>query len=693
MVTQQRATGWGISAGVRRVLARTVADLRTQVEEDFRIQLTALGISAAGGVTSLGRTLAPAEQRLRDIAAAVIYQAIAGGAGAAEAVDGYITAAAFTFINRAFGLRCLEERGLLLVSDRPETVFRQDPQLGSSTLYWQVRNELPPGTAPRELWRETLLRALTAVSQRVRSLFDPDDDHAALLPRPAVMQAIVAALNKPEVPADAYAEDELLGWIYMYYGAAEKDAVYARLAKGKKLERPEEIAAATCLYTEHYMVDYLLQNTLGRLWVDIHPDSRLPEQWPYYVRTGVTPPPAPPRAGDGGPSADNDAATQPANSNPGSPLPVSGRGTGVRHARDITLMDLACGSGHFLVRAFDMLAAMYAEEGLEDPSEVAALILERNLHGIDIDPRAVQIAALGLYLKGCALAGAEFRPRRLNLVAADAVLPGEAPPAQYMEQFAGDPEAAALVTGIWQGLRDVRTLGSLLHPERAIDALLERRRSQERGSFWQQDEAELQDWKQAVLEGLRVQFEQQSRSEDLGQRLFGEQAAKGVGLVEALGRRYHVVVANPPYAGSKNLAPRAKQFLEREYKEGKRDLYAAFLLRCRDFCRPSGYLGMVTQQSWMFLRSFAALRARVLEEDTITTIAHLGPRAFEEIGGEVVNIALFTLRTTPPEPEHRLTAFRLVGPKSPLEKETLLRQAIQSLRAADRSEQVLEAAR
>jgi len=356
-------------------------------------------------------------------------------------------------------------------------------------------------------------------------------------------------------------------------------------------------------------------------------------------------------------------------------------------------MDLACDSGHFLVRAFDMLAAMYAEEGLEDPSEVAALILERNLHGIDIDPRAVQIAALGLYLKGCALAGAEFRPRRLNLVAADAVLPGEAPPAQYMEQFAGDPEAAALVTGIWQGLRDVRTLGSLLHPERAIDALLERRRSQERGSFWQQDEAELQDWKQAVLEGLRVQFEQQSRSEDLGQRLFGEQAAKGVGLVEALGRRYHVVVANPPYAGSKNLAPRAKQFLEREYKEGKRDLYAAFLLRCRDFCRPSGYLGMVTQQSWMFLRSFAALRARVLEEDTITTIAHLGPRAFEEIGGEVVNIALFTLRTTPPEPEHRLTAFRLVGPKSPLEKETLLRQAIQSLRAADRSEQVLEAAR
>jgi hypothetical protein len=683
---REQAPGWGIPAGVQRLLARTVGELRTQLEADFRIQLTALGIGPSG-VAPLTRTLPPDEQRARDVVAAVVEQAVAAGATPGEAVEQYIAAAAYTFLNRAFGLRCLEERGLLLVDGRPETVFRRDPELQSSTLYWQVKNERPAGTAPRELWRETLRRALTAVTQRVRSLFDPDDEHAVLLPRPAALQAVEAALNRPEVPPETYAQDEVLGWVYMYYRAAEKDAVYARLAKGKKLERPDEFAAASYLYTERYMVDYLLQNTLGRLWLDLHPDSRLPAQWPYFVR-----PPASAEgaaassnpAAEGGQTANTpnpDAAPPSSPSTAGSPLSpsIGGKGTGDRGlVRGLTLLDPACGSGHFLVRAFDLFAAMYAEEGIEDPAEVPALILERNLHGIDIDPRAVQIAALGLYLKGCALAGPAFRPRRLNLLSADAVLPGATPPAPYMAQFAGDPEAAALVTGIWQGLRDVRTLGSLLYPERALDALLERRRARDRGSFFEQDEAEQGAWKEAVLEGLREQFELQSRSEDLGQRLFGEQAAKGVGLVEALGRRYDVVVANPPYAGGGNLSPSMKQFLEREYKDGKRDLYAAFILRCRDYCRPGGYVGMVTQQSWMFQSSYAGLRSRVLGNDALLNVAHLGRYAFEEnsAGGGYIRVVLFALKRDESATEN-VTAFRLTAPHSSVTKAVLLTKANQ----------------
>jgi hypothetical protein len=674
MLTEQQVqaqTGtWGISQPVRRALAKMVLDLRAALEDDFRKQLRALGVREEGvQPPPAGRTLTPAEQRVRDIASVVVRREVEGGATKEQAFQAYVRDSAFTFLNRLVGLRCLEERRLLLVDGQPETATKVDPARNASSLYWRVRNELGSTTPPREVWRETLRRADAAISEQVRVLFDPESEHAALLPLQPTLQRVVDALNAPEVPSETYAQDELLGWVYQYYNAREKDAAYARLAKGKKLEQPEELVAATCLYTERYMVDYLLQNTLGALWLEMHPDSRLPERWPYFVRA-LTPDPSPTGW-------------------------ERGAAGGVRALRDITLLDPACGSGHFLVRAFDLLVEMYREEGCEPEDEIPHLIIERNLHGIDIDLRAVQIAALALYLKGCAVAGPGFRPRRLNLVAADALLPGDEPPAEYLASLRGDREAIAVVKAIWQGLQHVREFGSLLHPERVVDEVVKRQREEDRRRYpmFQLDDAHWEQWKRELLQGLQEEFERQAESEDLGQRLFGEEAAKGVSLVEALGRKYDVVVTNPPYAGSKNLNERLKKFVEREYKEGKRDLYAAFIQRCRDFARRGGYVGMVTQQSWLFLRSFAALRKDVLERTTVATLAHLGPRAFEEIGGEVVNIALFTLRTAPPAPEHRLVAFRLIGPKLPSEKDALLRQAIHAIRTADRSPQVMEAAR
>ncbi|MES4792705.1 MAG: hypothetical protein C4321_06680, partial [Chloroflexota bacterium] len=178
-----------------------------------------------------------------------------------------------------------------------------------------------------------------------------------------------------------------------------------------------------------------------------------------------------------------------------------------------------------------------------------------------------------------------------------------------------------------------------------------------------------------LLAGLREHVEGDAPPDDLGRKLFGEEVRKGVSLVELLSDRYDVVVTNPPYAGSGNLDEPVKGFVEREYADGKRDLYAAFILRCLDFARRGGYVGMVTQQSWLFLRSFAKLRRRVLEGTAVTSLAQLGPRSFEEIAGEVVNVALFCLRAERPHPEHRMTAFRLVGPKSPADKHRLLLQA------------------
>lgn len=211
---------------------------------------------------------------------------------------------------------------------------------------------------------------------------------------------------------------------------------------------------------------------------------------------------------------------------------------------------------------------------------------------------------------------------------------------------------------------------------------------------------------------LREHFDADASAPDLSTAFFGRDAERGLSLVDLLTRRYDVVATNPPYMGSKNMGEIVKRHVGRHFQPARRDLYAAFILRSIELAREGGRVAMVTQQSWMFLRSFADLRALdeekekteeqkkkkkerkkrkafggVLRETTIETLAHLGPGAFGEISGEVVNSVMFVLARSAPAPEHRLTAFRLIGPKSPEEKDRLLREALGALRrGAERAE-------
>lgn len=634
-------TTWGISPEVRSALRAFVLEARAGLEDDFRRQLIGLGVRPER-IVDPSEELDDEADRVRRAAVAVIDRSREVGVSPEDAFETYIQDSAFTFLNRLIGLRCLEERGMLIVGGNSETAIRQDPRLGASSLYFRVRNELPLEAGIRQVWRIALDRAFQAVSERIGLLFDPDSEYGQLVPLPATLSRLVEWLNDPSIPSTVWADDEVLGWVYQYYTAEEKDEAYDKLKKGGKLEHPEELAAASCLYTERYMVDFLLQNTLGSIWTEVHPGTSLPESWPYFVERS------------------RDEARE--------------SGALAERVRHLTLLDPACGSGHFLARAFDMLVAMYREEGIESEEEIPQLILERNLHGLDIDLRAVQISALRLYLKACDLVGPDFRPRRLNLVASDVTLPA-APPRELLDRFDHDRDIRDLLVGIWSELREAPKLGSLLHPERKVEELVAGRR--ERGHTLElQDDAAWNGFKLDLLEEIRTEFEKEADADDVGQRLFGQDLAKSIGLVEALTRRYDVVVTNPPYAGSKNLDPPVKTFVEREYKDGKRDLYAAFIIRCLEFAHNGGYVGMVTQQSWLFLRSFVKLRERVLTNAAVTSLAHLGAGSFEEISGEVVNVALFTLRKSVPEAGHRLVAFRLVGPRSPGEKNRLLRQAV-----------------
>ncbi len=628
---------WGIPARTRALLKSSILELRALLEEDARRQLAALGI-AEGGLGEAPGALSAEDARVRRVALTVIGRRREAGESLAEAVADYVTETAFTFLDRAVALRCLEERGLLLVDGQPETVVKRDPVRGSSSLVWRVRSE-QASRPPREVAREAFRRACAAVSERIRVLFDPDDEHAALFPLLASWERVVAVLNAPDVPAEAYAEDEVLGWVYQYWNSAAKDAVYAKLGNGGKIETPEELSAASCLYTERYIVDYLVQNTLGATWVEMHPESALPATWPYYVR----------------PPAGNPPVTR-------EPRPV----------REITLLDPACGSGHFLVRAFELFAQLYAEEGTEDPAEVPALILEHNLHGIDIDRRAVQIAALALYLKGCTAAGPDFRPRKVNLVAADIVLPPDAP-ADFIAKFE-DPDLADIARSLWVGLQGIREFGSLLHPERTVNDAFRRLRARDRDGLWAKDEAAWATRRTQLITELRRAVRRETGETDLGRHLFGAEAARGLDLLQVLVRRYDVVVANPPYAGAGNLNPRIKGLVEREYAAGKNDLYAAFVLRCLEFLRAnSGRVGMVTRSAWLFMKNFSELRAELLKASTIERVALLGPAAFEEITGEVVTVVAFTVRAETAKPDAALLGLRLSPASSAAAKASALR--------------------
>ena len=639
---------WGIAPPVRSKLRSTILDLRTAIEDDANRQLAAAGLDAllSGGVPA-GRTLTGVEQRLREVASTVIARSMEAGDDYPTARSAFITEAAYTLLDRAVAFRCLEERGQLLIDGQPETLIKRDAS-GSASLLWRLR-QAHPDLAARELAQAGYRRACEAMSERIQVLFDPDAEHATFFPLQATWEQLVAALNASEIPAATYAEDEVLGWVYQYWNSAEKDRVYAKLSKGGKIETPGELSAASCLYTERYIVDYLVENTLGALWTEMHPESTLPESWPYFVR--------PP---EGNPPVEREP----------------------KRVRDIRLLDPACGSGHFLVRAFELFRQLYAEEGTEEPAEVPALILEHNLYGIDIDRRAIQIAALALYLKGCEVTGPEFRPHKLNLVAADLDLPST-PPSAFLERFADQTELTELAKSLWFGLAGVQTFGSLLHPEREIDQTFERLRTQQRGTLWQTDAGEWAKRRRQLLSGLRQAISAEAESPNLGRHLFGTHASRALDLVQILSLRYDACVANPPYVGRNNMDSRLRGLVERDYPLGKRDLYAAFILRCREFARGGGYVGMVTQQSWMFLRTFAALRGDVLVAAAIRQIALLGAHAFEEISGEVVAACMIVLRSHPPSDDQVVLGSRMTDMQAAAEK----RAALLSRSAPHRVEQ------
>lgn len=416
----------------------------------------------------------------------------------------------------------------------------------------------PSNDSQGEAYRLLVVAACNAWHQSMPFLFERIDDYTELLmPDDLLSGNSILAYTREAMTPDACEDVEVIGWLYQFYISEKKDAVFEGLKKNQKIT-PENIPAATQLFTPHWIVRYLVDNSLGRLWLLNRPNSRLAEQMEYYI------PPEKPESDF---------------------LKITG-------PEDIKVCDPACGSGHMLTYAFDLLYAMYEEEGY-DPAEIPEKILTHNLFGIELDERAGELAAFALTMK------ARARQRRFfnkgvepNITVLEKVIFSSEELDEYMG-FVGRDLFTYGLRETLQQFSEVDNFGSLIVPKVAnvADVL-------------------------ATLE-----------SKDMSSNLFLAETHKKVltvlRMADALSPRYAVVVANPPYMGGKGMNPRLSTWARENFPSSKSDLFAMFIERGFDLTPRFGYSAMVTMQSWMFLSSYEALRERILSETSIECMVHM----------------------------------------------------------------------
>jgi hypothetical protein len=712
-----------LSNTVRSLRERLLKDLGDAVESTYRMSLPL----ATCGLD---------EERLsrrRRLEGWLAEQVRSGGRAAKEGekearerhLKTAIKLAAATFLNRLIVLRQWEALGL--------TRVKAVTGGWNSGAYAEFREFAPTLLADESEGYATLLRlAFEELALDMPGLFGEVGVNA-LIPIPtATLRATVEALGpaRPSgVPvgdgklglsqdemADLWRDDTLLGWVYQFWNDPEREALDEKIRNRGKIEN-HEIAAKTQLFTDRYMVEWLLQNSLGQLWfavcasngwtpevesdgtlanlekrrvewrgrrergeVDLEAlmplETEAEERWKYWVPREL-----PVESGTfqaerrSPPSSRGEAALRArptevsAGTSAGGGAGASAGPEGLTSLRDLKLLDPACGSGHFLVIAFDLLVALYEEEARHrgeswSREQIACWIVENNLHGLDIDPRAVQIAAAALWLKVKVYAP-KAEPRSMNLVASNlglGSLPKDDPALleleNAVERETGIP--AALTRRIVESLKGADYLGSLLKVGESIDAAIAEHEQKVGllGNAPSQGDlfagfapnvfaVSAEEAKRTLLGRLGVFLSFHTGSADLGLRLRGEQLAAGVRFIRMVREgSYDLVVGNPPYQGTGKTSD--FKYLDKHYSDGNKDLYSAFLLRGPELCKPGGLSSLLTLRGWMFLGSFEKLRNRLLTTYDLQMLGDLDRGGFEAILDEVVSVVMSIFRRAAP---------------------------------------------
>lgn len=599
-------------------------------------------------------------------------------------VDAYrqlVREVAFTWLNRFVAFKMLEARKLIR-----ETISRWEDSNGFK--HWLAGDGREADLADYErggesrsaVYHRFLLARCGELTTEIRVLFDPDNLASRLAPPTATLRELTQTLNAPDLaPAWQTGNEETLGWVYQDFTSEELEAAFREARVSKKKFEAEDIAPVTQLFTQNWIVRFLVHNTLGTLWLEMHPDSRLADQFEYHV-----------------------------------PRNAAQHKQPVRSIRSIRLLDPACGTMHFGLVAFDLFVAMYREElervgepGWPEQSPVAsaeeipAAILADNLHGIDIDMRAVQISALALYLKAKMLAP-KRRLTESRLVCANIhILNGDRLDAFLTAAKLNErPIYGRILKALQHELKLSEQLGSLLPLEQRIRELVEaeRLRYLKEGHKpdlfgWSREQFETDAGQREYWEILEIQigqaldaFAREQAQQGINQTFFAEETVRGLRLLEIVGQTYDVVVTNPPYMAARKMNATIKQAVADLYPAAKGDLYAAFGQRCLALTHHGGRVGMLTMHSFMFISSYEKYREALLAGVAIESLLHAGPALFDVGNPGTLQTAAYTLRREPDAGRRDHAEgiyFRLVKEPDAQSKRVRFEQALARLRQGE----------
>ena len=561
---------------------------------------------------------------------------------------------AYTWFNRLIAIRFMEVNDYLpshirvlssesgkIEPDLVTTPF--DAELSFTSAEEETVLRLKNENKLDELFRLLFIKQCNALNEILPALFEKTSDYTELLlnlsvvDQEGVVYHLIHDIAEDDFNIEKGGQVEIIGWLYQYYNTEPKNAAFAKNGKITK----EEIPAVTQLFTPDWIVRYMVENSLGRIFIDkrkeqgVFADGLAPEEmtwdeieakrianeeeiagqmgWKYYL-----------------PEA---AQTQEVRQQ----LDEIQKQSEYKDVRDIKVIDPCMGSGHILVYAFDVLMQMYENDGYSQ-RDAAHCILEHNLFGLDIDERAAQLAYFAVMMK------ARQYDRRIFSRGIQphvyAIAESNGIDTFTRDYFANnDPKLKSALDSIISDLRDAKEYGSILTVAPVDFAALYARMDEVQNDISLHREAALN----TILPLIRV--------------------------AEVLAQQYDVVVTNPPYMGSSNMDARLSDFVKKHYPDSKSDLFAVFIERCGQMTGKNCYQAMITQHAWMFLSSFEKLRAKLLLKDTVN-MAHLGPRAFEEIGGEVVQTTSFVLRISHIT-DYKGTYCRLIEPTTQQGKEEM----------------------
>lgn len=539
-----------------------------------------------------------------------------------KGMDQVIEEVAYTWFNRFAALRFMEVNNYLpsrvRVFTDEEGAFK--PEILTEAIHLELKGldmekvyALKEANDDEALFKYLISAQCNALSSVLPGMFQKIADYTELLFPDNLLRegSVIVQMVTTIFEADWKDQVQIIGWLYQYYNTEPKDRVFADLKKNKKITK-EKIPAATQLFTPDWIVRYMVENSLGRLWVEGHPNDDLKASWKYYLD-----------------EAEQEPKVQ-------KQLDEIHREYSALTPEDILCVDPCMGSGHIICYLFDVLMQIYEAYGYTTRDAVSSIV-RNNLYGLDIDDRASQLAYFSVMMKAC-----QYDHRFLSRGIQPHVY-------AIMESNHYDPNIIDFFT---DGRKELKT---------AINSLIS-------DLYDAKEYGSILNVKPVDFTALYARFDE-IRNENPNMYTYQilDELLPFVQVAEAKAQKYHVVVTNPPYMGSSGMSVKLSEFVKRNYPDSKSDLFAVFIERCGQMTLKNCFQAMITQHAWMFLSSFEKLRKKLIQK-TMVNMAHLGARAFEEIGGEVVQTTSFVLLNDSVE-DYKGVYCRLIEPTTQQSKE------------------------